>query len=496
MGGEPSRVECPYCREKYPQIWGSLILDPLFWRWHDHRNHIHDGNDRNNERIDHLRFLGDDIAVTQDEINQANKAVTEFFRNLTFDPMKELTDDFVILLAKSRHYRIRQPLKTSDKVNLMIEYAKRGDFRKALKILSEYPCIVNYNPANRAWGIIHQAAYFNDYETMEIILNNPKCDPFLRTKRALDEEVAAGSTADLVAKDEMVKKLIIQHQKVKKVELKKRTRESLLTIQSENEIKVESILMMLNCFENVLHPKSLRCRESLIFSNLMLEIFTFINSGDNWKRARKEISLQLQSLDITHACFLATGRENDDIMGDVNETKSAFFSRVIHLYTTKCISSNSDYDNKFYTALNLSLLTHGCKASFVTGEDLALAAYGALLNSILMYWRNLVPTNEPTYRGMHLSETDIAKYIEGQTITWLSFNSSSFDRSTAKMFGSVTFMIDNSQQTKYTGKMIEQFSEYSGERECLFPSGAKFRINTIERKKGEKPIISMRSEDY
>ena len=113
-----------------------------------------------------------------------------------------------------------------------------------------------------------------------------------------------------------------------------------------------------------------------------------------------------------------------------------------------------------------------------------------------MYWRNLVPTNEPTYRGMYLSETEIDKYKVGLTITWLSFSSSSLDRSTAKMFGSVTFMIDNSQQTKYTGKMIEQFSEYSGERECLFPSGAKFRINTIERKKGEKPIISMRSEDY
>eukprot|EP00800_Vazella_pourtalesii_P000441 TRINITY_DN1040_c0_g1_i2.p1 TRINITY_DN1040_c0_g1~~TRINITY_DN1040_c0_g1_i2.p1 ORF type:complete len:121 (+),score=17.20 TRINITY_DN1040_c0_g1_i2:41-403(+) len=113
-----------------------------------------------------------------------------------------------------------------------------------------------------------------------------------------------------------------------------------------------------------------------------------------------------------------------------------------------------------------------------------------------MYWGNLVPTNEPTYRGMYLSETEIDEYKVGQTMTWLSFNSSSFNRSTAKGFGSVTFIIDNSQQTKYAGKMIEQFSKFSGERECLFPSGAKFRINTIERKKGEKPIIWMRSKDY
>ena len=220
----------------------------------------------------------------------------------------------------------------------MIEFAKMGDFHKALRVLNEYPCIVNYILANRAWGIIHQAAYFNDYETMEIILNNPKCDPFLRTKRTLDGVVVAGSTADVIAMDEKVKELIIQHQNMKRVQLEKRTRETLLTVQSEEEIKIDSILMVLNCFENVLHPKSVQCRESLIFSNLMLEIFTFINSGDNWKRARKEISLQLQSLNITHACFLATGREDGDIMGNVGETKSAFFSRVIHLYTSLCIS--------------------------------------------------------------------------------------------------------------------------------------------------------------
>ena len=45
---------------------------------------------------------------------------------------------------------------------------------------------------------------------MEIILNNPKWDPFLRTNRALDEEVAAGSTADLVAKDEILKKIMLE----------------------------------------------------------------------------------------------------------------------------------------------------------------------------------------------------------------------------------------------------------------------------------------------
>ena len=235
MGGGPSRaagdsnIECPYCRERY--------FFPLFWGWHHHHHdlhHTHNENNGNHERIDPLRFLGDDIAVTQDEINQANKAVTEFFENLPLHLMKELPYNFVTVLAKSRYYRIHESLEVSDKVNLMIEFAKMGDFHKALRVLNEYPCIMNYILANRAWGIIHQAAYFNDYETMEIILNNPKCDPFLRTKRTLDGVVVAGSTADVIAKDDKVKKLITEDQKVKRVELQKRTRKTLLTIQSED----------------------------------------------------------------------------------------------------------------------------------------------------------------------------------------------------------------------------------------------------------------------
>ena len=140
----------------------------------------------------------------------------KFFKDTIYDPKKELTFDFVISLVKIQQYRIRQPLKVSDEVNQMIKYAKMGDFQRALEIMSEYPCIlVNYIPANRAWGIIHQAAYFNDYETMEIILNNPKSDPFLRTKRTLDGVVADESTADVIAMDEKVEELITEHQKVK-----------------------------------------------------------------------------------------------------------------------------------------------------------------------------------------------------------------------------------------------------------------------------------------
>ena len=166
------------------------------------------------------------------------------------------------------------------------------------------------------------------------------------------------------------------------------------------------------------------------------------------------------------------------------------------VYSRECHSKASNYSNKFYTALNFSLLTHGCKASFVTGEDLGLAAYGALLNSILMYWGNLVPTNEPTYRGMNLTEEQIDKYIVGRTMTWLCFSSSSLYQSVVEGFGSVTFIFDNSLLTKYAAKCIKHMSKFENEQEYLYPSGAKFRITNVQKKKGGKSTIWISLEDY
>ena len=122
----------------------------------------------------------------------------------------------------------------------------------------------------------------------------------------------------------------------------------------------------------------------------MLDIFTFINTGENWKRARREISLQLQSLDLRDASFLATGQDNGDIMDDISEAKGYFYSRVIQLYNRY---DNTNYDSKFHFALNRSLSTDNYIASSFSLEDLALLAYGVLLNSILMYWGGLYTTD-------------------------------------------------------------------------------------------------------
>ena len=120
---------------------------------------------------------------------------------------------------------------------------------------------------------------------------------------------------------------------------------------------------------------------------------------------------------------------------------------------------------------------HGCNNSFVSGEDLALAAYGILLNSIIMYWALISPTKGLTFRKMDMPVGDMYSYRIGQTFTWLCFTSSSVDLSKANMFqGNCMLIFDNSQASKYAAKGIRKHSHFKSEEEYLYPSGVRFRI--------------------
>ena len=457
--------------------------------------HDEDNKQFQKQKDEILKLLGEDMQVQKEEMEKAN----EYFDFIAGSDL-----DFVIALklASMNKYRIYKPLNISDDIQTMLKHAKMGDFDTAIRILERHhgTSIANCIPPNRTWGLLHQAAYFNDFKAAKKILENPKCDPYLRTKINGDGDAEFGSTADTIATDENVINIIMEHQRIRSEALAKTSKPDLVSIDSEKDIEVESILLMINTFENVFVPKTLSSKHDMIYSNLMLNVFNFINTGNNWERARIEVSLQLQSVNVYDAIFLATGKEKANISDQVFEKKRDFFSRVIGLYTKECRMRGAGHSDRsasktFYSALNYSLLKKGCAHSFVSGEDLALAAYGVLLNAILMYWTNLIPTNAPTYRGMYLSAEQIACYKVGQTLTWLCFSSTSLNPKVGKKFGNTEFICDNSHMTKYACKGIKELSEFSSEEEYLYPSGARFRITKIERTQtGTKLFITF--EDY
>ena len=128
----------------------------------------------------------------------------------------------------------------------MIDLAKRGNFVEAFKILDKTPVIVNFIPPARAWGLLHQAAHFNNYLAVRKILDNSKCDPLLRTKQSRDGTISL--TAYDIAKQLDVRDIIKQRQDSQRELLADSCIPTLVSVESEADIEVDSIILTLNCF--------------------------------------------------------------------------------------------------------------------------------------------------------------------------------------------------------------------------------------------------------
>ena len=430
------------------------------------------------------KCLEQDIVVTFEEIIEAKSSIQAFFHIISFD-----MDDYAIQLVRLNKLRIHDRLNISEETENMIHNAREGNFTKALSILRSYPFIVNCIPTNSKWGLIHYAAFSNDFDVVKAILDSPKCDPSLCTTEVRDGISQVSCTAYDIAQVERVKALIWERQQRKLKEKGQPPLQMCVSFCYEDDIKVESIILILKCFSNVLYPQTLQSRESLIYSNLMLDTFTFIDTGENWKRARREISFQLQSLDLRDASFLATGQDNGDIMDDISEAKEDFYSRVIQLYN-RC---NTNYGSKFHSALNRSLSTDNYTASSFSLEDLALLAYGVLLNSILMNWGGLYTTVETTYRGVYLTDKELSLYREGCTFSWFGFNSCCLTRENAH--GNVIFVIDNRHISVYGTKLISGTKYVKLSNHYLYPSGIQFRVDRVH-KESIGFTIFVHLEDY
>ena len=162
VAGDPNNG-CPYCKlglrfgwigqgvfhthdETTPKIFKDEMTPKIFKQDAEKKNIV----------INPLTFLGNDIQVDGQDIAAANNSVHKFFQHSGIDPMTELQFDLVVALAKLCKYRIRVPIKIPKETEMMLSHAKHGNFNEVLEILEKYPGIVNYIPAHKAWGVIHQ----------------------------------------------------------------------------------------------------------------------------------------------------------------------------------------------------------------------------------------------------------------------------------------------------------------------------------------------------
>ena len=444
-----------------------------------------------------------EIVLTLQDIQNSQNTLNTLFGNVNLTPNAVLGPHSTTDLAYLKKVRVSQSYENV--IMVMFAAAKEGNWNHVFKILTKDSLIINCIPCGRAWGVLHQAAWNGNLSVVMNLIAFKSCDPFLKTKQERGDKYGPGKTADKLTDNADIRQAIVEAQERKRKEREALQDKSFISVGYEKDLKIDSLFLALASFQHVLYPEQISTKDSLLYSTLMQESFEFINLESRWELARKEVALQLQTIDIATANFLATGDEKGDIFEPKLERKEDFFKRVIHIYTknNNIESEDSLYDHKpFYSALNKSLRMQGGRVKTALGEDLALAAYGILLNSVIMFWNELIPTQVMTYRGLDLPLSVIEEYKVGKSFTWLCFTSSSVKKEATKWFGAkggtnvkCIFHILNENVGKYSSKGISKISKYQSEEEYLYPSGVKFRVVNSEYDSGMANLTIIR-EDY
>ena len=139
---------------------------------------------------------------------------------------------------------------------------------------------------------------------------------------------------------------------------------------------------------------------------------------------------------------------------------------------------------RFFTGPNYKLINYAMSRSFnkekpTPAEDLSIALYGLVLDSVLMCWDALDVVQSPTHRGVP-ERLDLE---EGAQIMFTDFLTASMCRVTGKSFvglDGTLLKFDNTAGTPYRPKSITKFSSSTEDKECVYPIGAEFKVTRVD----------------
>ena len=82
----------------------------------------------------------------------------------------------------------------ASQIHAMLLSAKRGEWDVVFDILEDKPYLVNCISSDRAWGVLHQAAWMNSFPVVQYLLRIPGCDPTIKTKQDSAREHGPGKS--------------------------------------------------------------------------------------------------------------------------------------------------------------------------------------------------------------------------------------------------------------------------------------------------------------
>lgn len=360
-------------------------------------------------------------------------------------------------------------------VSRMVLAAKNGEWAAVFRILDRKPYLINCIPEDRAWGALHQAAWYEDEKNVTKVLSYQTCDSEIKTKQDRSNESGPGKTPLWIARNLRPNARVAGVlDKFNREERAKRfggtipTYVTAIAGKKMDKSGLPLLLLSLANYKQAFHPGTVSPQEA--FTSLLKDVFKYVDGPSHWEYAMNKTSSSICAFDKAAADFLST-----DVPFAKTTAEQRFFARTVKLYTKDHI----------YREVNESLRREGQKGSYKpTGYDLALCPYTLLLDVLLFYWDELNPVSATTFRGMTLSSSDLNQYAKGTQFVWLNFVSTSLDMSAAIGFaGNTLFEIANDTtglasawRPRNLSHPLHDIHEYPHEKEALYPAGAEFEV--------------------
>ena len=252
--------------------------------------------------------------------------------------------------------------KDSGQIEAMLISAKMGNWDVVFDILESKPYLINCISYDRAWGVLHQAAWMNLFPIVEQLTIIPGCDPLIKTKQDRSNEYGPGKTPRDLSTNHFIKNFLSQAEnQSSSIAL---TYPTFVIIESELELTAGSISLALSCFKKVL-CSHLNFDDDHTFSFIMRSIFE--ECLTNWQTMKSQIGIALQMHYKPMSNFLLyDGFEKNESQAKP-DTMESFFSRVIKLFTNQGANISS--------GINATLALQGNKTHTPKANEIALAGY-------------------------------------------------------------------------------------------------------------------------
>lgn len=377
-----------------------------------------------------------------------------------------------VLSAESESVSPRAMVDQDSKdVEEMVWSAKYGKWGEVYAILDRKPKLVNCIPESRSWAALHQAAWWGNESAVQKLLNYKTCDSEVQT-RGGDYWPQCTKSYEIANKRGFpeIKHILEEFSKNERV---KRFGGKIPTfVTAKDGVKMDKeglplLLLTIANFKKTFHPAKIGVHEA--FMQLIKEIFDYTYASNHWVQTKEKVASSISAF-----C-----KDAGDLLRNESTNEEKFHASIVRLYTR-------DY---IYRAVNESLRREGQEQYKATGDDLAVGPYNLMLDILLFYWKGLKSVRDTTYRGTHVSDEDLKKYSKGVQFVWLSFVSSSIDKSVAEGFGNTLFVISNDSPDVelWRPRDISPYSVYP-EKEALYPAGAEFEVTNTFKQSGKNVI--------